>query len=53
VEPKATNAKKDGTVVPDKSAKSGKGSGTAKPTPEPTDIFKSRTADVDSCGALR
>ena len=52
-EPKPAKAKKDGTVVPDKSSKSGKGSGAATPTPTPTDIFKSRTAEVDSCGALR
>jgi anionic cell wall polymer biosynthesis LytR-Cps2A-Psr (LCP) family protein len=45
--PKPTTTDKDGAELPDKSKKS------AKPTPKATDIFKSRTADVDSCGALR
>jgi anionic cell wall polymer biosynthesis LytR-Cps2A-Psr (LCP) family protein len=45
--PKPTTTDKNGAELPDKSKKS------AKPTPKATDIFKSRTADVDSCGALR
>ena len=46
--PQSTSTVKDGAQVPDKSAKK-----SASPTPTPTDIFKSRTAEVDSCGALR
>jgi len=45
--PKPTTTDKDGAELPDKSAKS------ATPSPKATDIFKSRTAEVDSCGALR
>ncbi len=47
--PKPTTTDKDAVDVPDKKSKKIK----ASPTPTPTDIFKSRTADVDSCGALR
>ncbi|NDA79628.1 MAG: LytR family transcriptional regulator [Actinobacteria bacterium] len=47
--PKPTTTDKDGVELPEKdSLKSG-----AEPTPTPTDLFKSRTAEVDSCGALR
>lgn len=47
--PKPTSTDKDGAELPDKKkVKSG-----AEPTPTPTDLFKSRTAEVDSCGALR
>lgn len=46
--PQSTSTVKDGAQVPDKSAKK-----SASPSPTPTDIFKSRTAEVDSCGALR
>jgi LCP family protein required for cell wall assembly len=48
-EPKPTTTDKDATELPDKKSKKVK----ASPTPTPTDLFKSRTADVDSCGALR
>lgn len=47
--PKPTTTDKDATELPDKKSKKVK----ASPTPTPTDLFKSRTADVDSCGALR
>ena len=47
--PKPTTTDKDATELPDKKSKNVK----ASPTPTPTDLFKSRTADVDSCGALR
>lgn len=47
--PTPTTTDKDATELPDKKAKKSK----ASPSPTPTDIFKSRTAEVDSCGALR
>ena len=47
--PKPTTTDKDATELPNKKSKNVK----ASPTPTPTDLFKSRTADVDSCGALR
>ena len=47
--PKPTTTDKDAAELPDKKSKKAK----ASPTPTPTDLFKSRTADVDSCGALR
>jgi len=47
--PKPTTTDKDAAELPDKKSKKVK----ASPTPTPTDLFKSRTADVDSCGALR
>ena len=46
--PKPTSTDKDALDIPDKSTKK-----SVSPSPTPTDIFKSRTADVDSCGALR
>lgn len=49
--PKPTTTDKDGADVPDKTKVKSKAS--PSPTPTPTDVFKSRTADVDSCGALR
>ena len=48
-EPKPTTTDKDAAELPDKKSEKVK----ASPTPTPTDLFKSRTADVDSCGALR
>ena len=47
--PKPKSTDKDAAELPDKKSKNDK----ASPSPTPTDIFKSRTADVDSCGALR
>jgi LCP family protein required for cell wall assembly len=47
--PKPKNTAKDGAELPDKQAENGE----ASPSPTPTDIFKSQTADVESCGALR
>lgn len=47
--PKPTSTDKDAAELPDKKSEKVK----ASPTPTPTDLFKSRTADVDSCGALR
>lgn len=47
--PKPTTTDKDATDLPNKKSKIAK----ASPTPTPTDLFKSRTAEVDSCGALR
>ena len=47
--PKPVATDKDAAELPDKKSKQAK----AKATPTPTDFFKSRTADVDSCGALR
>lgn len=49
--PKPKSTDKDAAELPDKKSKNDKAS--PSPTPTPTDIFKSRTADVDSCGALR
>ncbi len=49
--PTPTTTDKDGAEVPDKTKVKSKAS--PSPTPTPTDLFKSRTADVDSCGALR
>lgn len=46
--PKPTNKEKA-----DASASSSSSSSSSRPTPTPTDLFKSRTAEVDSCGALR
>ncbi len=47
--PKPTSTDKNAAELPDKKSEKVK----ASPTPTPTDLFKSRTADVDSCGALR
>jgi LCP family protein required for cell wall assembly len=47
--PTPTTTDKNGTDVPDKNSVKAK----ASASPTPTDIFKSRTAEVDSCGALR
>lgn len=46
-QPEPTTTDKAGAELPDKSNKSN------NPTPQATDIFNSRTAEVDSCGALR
>ena len=47
--PTPTTTDKNGTDMPDKNSVKAK----ASASPTPTDIFKSRTAEVDSCGALR